>query len=237
MRPFEFYWPPQSINAIAVEQTLTAPGAVILTSPVFTYDKIVRSVSVTSTDNIEDILFTIQGTYQGKPISATITGVNNSTVDTSTGRYSSNWAFPPQLSATDIIFDTVTSVTASGDIGDFPITFSVGTGLYGRSAWVNFDYFEDGITNSIQVAFQEGVGEIEYSFGVTLQDVGTVPVDKLLLIDPTQGGSMEHATTPQLSYWFYPYRYGAVFISNASNPTNAEGYLHGIIINSGNGRG
>lgn len=150
--PTTLNWLPVAGNlaAIAPLQSLTAAGPVdinsnlpfmpnvpVNTSGIYEFNKVARSVSITSANNNAGVVFTITGfgyaitpvgvppfadftissIYQ--PITTTITGVNNNTVQ--------NLGF---------VFKKITSITASAAFTNI----SVGFGSYGITDYIFTDY-------------------------------------------------------------------------------------------------
>lgn len=230
MRPVDVDWPAQDKEAIAFTQSVSAAGKVVLRYPYYKYAAVSRSVSITSANDLSAVSFTITGYYKGQLVSKTIQGPNNDTVDTSTGTYNGGY---PNLSEDDVIFDMVTEVSTNAPANDF----SVGTGLYGHTLWVNGDYFQAIAPVSVEVIVYQN--DMCYSLGVTFQDVTTTP-DHLLFLMDASGGNMNNSSESKLNMFFGAYRYLAIFINSnngnpSGNPTNDTGALKAVVINPGNG--
>lgn len=129
-----------NLGAIAKSQTLAAAGSLILNpnnGPYYTFQNVVRSVSLTSTSNLSGVNVTITGLgglcdANGNPyldtnipISTTIAGPNNDTVDTVTNAIANRY----------VIFSSISSVSTSAAVAGL----EVGLGSTGIAGYVFFD--------------------------------------------------------------------------------------------------
>lgn len=149
-----------SVNNIALAQTkgsagtLTLNGALV-TAGVATLTPTGR-VSFASTGNIATVIFTITGTDRyGYNQTATVTGINNSTV------------------ATTVDFATITSIANSAAVGT---NVTVGTNGVASTAWYPADYKRNG-TVLIYVTLSAGA-----SLTYTVEMTPTNLNDQTLLI-------------------------------------------------------
>ena len=199
---------------------------------VSTFTDMIRTVSVTSDDDLSaiDMTFTIIGTYLGNI-------VQDQTIA------SGNLPNASTIQTTQI-FDSITQVIISGGT---PTNFSIGMGLYGMIQFLNFDYAQSLGGISVQVI---PVGNINYSFGATLQNVydlkksntdayfvATPPVNppgsfssnQLFLVDATS--TLTNLKTPGFgSSIGAPFKYCTLLITNQSggetpNTIDENGYL------------
>jgi hypothetical protein len=233
MKPLDYKWPSQDSyleTPIASIQTVSGGENLKLNSSPYYYSSVSRSVGISSSDDISDAIFTITGLYKGKVVTATVTGINDSTVDTSSGSY-------PVLD-TDVIFDVITNISVNQDVTNV----SVYPGLYGHTGWVNGNYFQSSPNTSLQVIASSDTEDdttIVWNLGVTLQDVSSIPDHLLNLVDPTT--VMTNETNSVFSNMALPYVYLAFFIINSNGGdvpklTGPNGSLEAIVVGAGNNR-
>jgi hypothetical protein len=155
--PEVFNWPAPDTQAISLTQSLSGAGNLLINGHLTInaaqpgnaiFPRMSRTVSLTSTNNLSGVNFTITGTYNSQIVSETRAGPNNNTVYTTQ------------------LFDSVTSVSANGAAA----AVSIGTGTTGHTRWFNYDYNRHFSTLSIQAVV---AGTIDYTFNVTLDDVQT----------------------------------------------------------------
>lgn len=217
MRPVSYVWDPQDLDAICglddygageipINGTLSNidTGAA---NPSVTFDRIARNVSITSTDDMHLVNFTITGLYNGNVVVDVVSGPNNSTVES------------------DEIFNSITSVEIDDDVTNT----SVGTGTIGHTNWFEYDYNRVQSGFAVQVSV---VGTINYSFGATLESVSEVEditeYNALNLFDLT--GSLSSQTTDKYgNTGVIPFRYCNVEI----NSSGADGALEVIMCQGG----
>lgn len=142
-------WPAQDLQAVALSQTLGSAGSLTLDG---TYSTIanstisfldlgfVRTVSLTSTNNLSGVHFTITGAQNATPITETISGPNNNTV------YSFN------------AFDVVSSISTNGAAA----AVKAGTGLDGF-----FPFFN--VPSSTAISFSRGSTFSPYAISFVTQ--------------------------------------------------------------------
>lgn len=194
-RPHVYNWPAASTTAICALQTLAGAGTALLNGTLtrnatFSLSDIGRTVTITSTNNLAGVNFTITGSMNGQPVTATIAGPNNNTVETAVGTN----------------FDVITSVTTNGAAA----AFSVGTGKTGVTHWFESDIYTTPMGLSVQVAFTGTT--IDYSLQVTLDDVQTVAAP----ITFTPVTAMTTAATNQLGSILFPVRYSRIIMLNTT---------------------
>jgi hypothetical protein len=210
MRPVAVTWPAPSTTYIALAQTLSAAGNLVLNggggtpglnTPVVVFPGFTRVVTLTSTANLSGINFTITGTLNNSTISEVLAGPNNNTV-TSTN-----------------IYDSITSIAASAAFN--PNTVSAGIGATGRTQWTNWDYNAPVCNYSVQVAV---TGTINYTLNVTLDDAN---VASPTLTAPIT--ALANATTTQLGNLTIPVKWMNVKI----NSSGADGALVATFLRQG----
>lgn len=159
-KPIVIYWPIPDQEAICLLQSRTGAGNLLingnLTINTFApgeaiFDKITRTVSLTSTNNLSAVNFTITGMLNGSQISEVIAGPNANTVETTS------------------IFDSVSSVSVSGSVTNV----SIGSGTTGRSKFINYNY--NVIYNFVNFQISQLQGTINWSVKCTLDNVQNVP--------------------------------------------------------------
>ena len=217
MKPVSFTWETQDLDAICLSGAYAA-GAMAINgvlsndetgtpSPSVTFDGVARNISITSTDDMHLVTFTVTGVYNGHVLTEVVDGPNKATVES------------------DEIFNQITSIVASA-----PATnTSVGTGTIGHTNWFAYDYNRDQSVFAIQVSI---AGTINYSFGATLEDVSEVAditdYTALNLFDLTT--TLTSQTTSKYgNAASIPFRYGNVQI----NSSGADGALEVIMCQGG----
>lgn len=131
-----------------------ATSSIPLANPYpFIFPNLARTITLTSSDDLSAVNFTIHGTDQfGNTISEILAGPNNTTV-TSVNQY-----------------NTITAIASSGNYTHF----SIGSGSTGTFQWIKFNTFnvDPNITISAEV-----VGTINYTVNQTIDSLGAyVPV-------------------------------------------------------------
>jgi hypothetical protein len=192
-RPIVINWPVTSNTVVSSLQTLGAAGNLVINNGpngFFDFVKVTRSITLTSTNNLSGVNFTITGTLNGATISEVLAGPNNNTV-TSVN-----------------IYDTITSIASNAAAA----AVSAGSGQTGRTRWINFDYDQLIMNYSVQVVV--GAATINYTFNTTLDDVNVVATPTLT----APVGAMTAATTTQFATLTTPINYANVTI-NSSNST------------------
>jgi hypothetical protein len=197
--PVVFNWLAPDTQAVCATQTLAGAGNLTLNgtlsgtgfNPIVTFEGISRVVSITSTNNLSAVSFTIAGTYRGATVSATRVGPNNTTVQTTQ------------------LFDSVTSVSTNAAAA----AVSIGTGTTGRTHWLSADYFQQFPYKTIQTVV---AGTINYTFQVTLDDIQTTATPSTF----TPIANLTGATTNQFEIALLPISYSS-FLINSSGATGA----------------
>jgi len=195
MRPIVKTWTAANTTSIAQAQTLVAAGNLVLNGPLrqpgyitVNFLDFTRSITLTSTANLSGINFTINGMLNNSPLSEVLAGPNNNTV-TSVN-----------------IYDSIVSITASA--GFSPNTVSVGTGLTGRTHWINFDYDILIPNYSTQVVVTNA---INYTYNVTLDDPNIVATPTVFAPIVAMTG----ATTSQFASVNDPLNYINITVNSA----------------------
>ena len=170
-----------SING-HLANTPTAYGGVVFTG-------ISRTISLTSTNDLSAVSFTINGIYNGASVSQTILGPNNNTVYTTS------------------IFDVITSVSSNGAVSNV----SVGSGLTGQTHWFKYNYNQDISIFSVQVIVG---GTINYTFNITSNDIKSVVSPTLTAPIPVVTNS---TTTQFQSFPAIPFYYGNVTVNSSGS--------------------
>jgi len=154
-KPVVFKWPLIDFNAICNSQSLDAAGNLLLNGNLkagtsyIDLGNISRSLSLTSTQNLSAVKFTITGFYGNKPITETISGPNNTTV--STAKY----------------FSKISGIVSNDAFDDL----EVGTGIKGETNWYKYNYYATVASLSIQVFVTGSAGDITFSFQSTLDNI------------------------------------------------------------------
>lgn len=214
--PVVYTWPAADTTAIAALQTLGIAGTVTLDGSLSLqsiannpngvayadFKDITRTISITSTNNLSAVSFTITGTLNSDsiPQSEVLLGPNNNTVF-SVGTY-----------------DKIISITTNAGAP----AFSVGSGTTGFTRFFlsNFQCAYPAL--SIQVDL---TGTINYSFCTTLQDASDAsPAIAFPIV------AMTNATTNQLGSYNNATRYSALRInSSTTGSLNVTFLQQGII--------
>jgi hypothetical protein len=139
---------PASNTQLLLPTTVAGGGAtssIPLATPYpFVFPVLARTITLTSTDNLAGVNFTIFGTDQyGNSISEVLVGPNNDTV-TSVKQY-----------------NTITAISSSGNYTNF----SIGSGSTGTFQWIEFNTFN--IYPSVSIAV-EVIGTIDYTINQTI---------------------------------------------------------------------
>lgn len=180
MKPVQHTWQVQDLDGIALLQNTAGAANLILNGalvddsqmvPVFKYNGVSRTISLTSANNLGAVMFTITGTYRSIPQSETIAGPVANSVETT------------------VFFDEVTAISTDGAVN----AVSAGTGTTGFTSWFKANYniaFFSCIT-----AVEVIAANITYSYQITYDDIDadTTP----FMIAPV--GDMTAATTSQIS--------------------------------------
>lgn len=195
-----FTWPAANATDVSALQSLAGAGSLLIngnlavfingiTGPTYVlFPGISRTVSLTSTNNLSGVNFTITGTFMGAAQTQTIAGPNDDTVFTTS------------------LFDTVTSVSTNGTVNNV----SVGSGTTGQTHWKNSNYYSTVANMSISVVVS---GTITYSFITTLDNVNTHPAPTIF----TPITAMTGATTNELGSYTAATAYSAIQITAATN--------------------
>lgn len=143
---------PASNTQLLLSTTVAGGGATLsipLATPYpFVFQNLARTITLTSTDNLSGVNFTIFGTDQfGNSISEVLVGPNNDTV-TSVNQY-----------------NTITAISSSGNYTNF----SIGSGSTGTFQWIGFNTLN--VFPSITIAV-ELVGTINYTVNQTIDSLG-----------------------------------------------------------------
>jgi hypothetical protein len=148
-----------------------------------------RNVSLTSTNNLSGVNFTITGVLNGSSVSEIIAGPNNNTVYTTQ------------------LFDVIVSVSVNAAVSNV----SVGTGLIGKTHWFQYCYNRDISYFSVQVIV---VGTINYSFNITSDDVKATSTPSLTspIASLTNTNTTEFKSFPSI-----PFYYGNITINSSGS--------------------
>lgn len=171
----EYNWLARDTQAICATQTLTFPnpGAASQTLalngteaaygsngvPYFVYNKVWRSISITSGANLSAITFIVVGTYKGEIQTISLIGPNATTIDT---------ANAPLLTGTQRIFDSIISVAVSV-VGPTVVTVSIGSGIFGYTLPYLMNNLQ--ITNFYTYTGTPISGLVQYGCYGTLEDL------------------------------------------------------------------
>lgn len=167
---YEWTWPITDIAAVCQLQDTTGAGALILNGNLFNNtapnqlsfvantipNGFIRSVSVTSANNLSAVSFIVTGFQNSAAVIDTIVGPHNNTV------YGVK------------AFDEIVSITVTGEISQA----SVGTGSIGYLPLIAVNTLTNPINFSVQVSVPSGSG-ITYSLFRTLS---SIPTDYLTFI-------------------------------------------------------
>lgn len=208
--PQVYTWPVAAVDAIALLQGRTGAGALLLNGTLsvpqsnglfIDLGKVSRTVSITSTNNLSAVNFTINGTLNGLNVTQTIAGPDNDTVETT------------------VVFSTITSVTVSATVAGV----SVGTGTVGFTDWFTFDKHASVANLAVAV---DATATVSYSFQVTLDNVNGN--NSPLVFTPIT--AMTTASTDQLGNYTAPFQFAriAVISSDASGAIVATFLQQGL---------
>lgn len=166
-----------SADNIAESQTVTGASNVILDGALVSggvaYLDTPRRILITNAGNDSGITFTISGTtYNGAPVSQTVTGASGGTV------------------ATTVDFATVTQITTSGSTSVSGIT--VGTNGVAGSSWVRLDDWAPA-SWSVQASV---TGTVNYTIQTTLDDPND-PTDPVSIPDVQWVNSLDSGLVSQ----------------------------------------
>jgi hypothetical protein len=214
-KPITIIWPVLDLAAVCANQTLAAPGSLIINGTLASnpnvpnlraeFPKIARRVSLQSAGNLSGVNFTITGIGDnGYPKSVTIAGPNNSIVNTGAS-----------------LFTIVNSVTVDAPVAT---NVQVGTGAVGATQWILSDHYRDVNHLSINVVV---TGVVDYTFQTTYDDPTTnpnyvvkTPIDGVTIPTIPTATPMVHATVSCLADYTIPTRYSRIFM-NSSDATGA----------------
>lgn len=159
-RPVVFNWPAADTQAICLTQNLAGAGNLLInghlaTNNQVTFDRIVRQISFTSTNDLSGVEFTITGTdFKGKIITEIVDGPDAETV----------------YSLLD--YSSISSISASNAAAGI----SVGSGPLGQTQWYQLNYHATAFPIiAYQVVIPTGV-TLTSSIQATLDDVTTTDV-------------------------------------------------------------
>jgi hypothetical protein len=188
--PQVYTWPIAAVNAVALVQSRTGAGALLLngtlknvndTGLVIKLGAVSRVLTLTSVNDLHLINVTITGTLNGVVVSETRAGPTSNTV------------------ATTQVFSTITSITTSGTV----TAMSVGTGTTGYTNWFTFDKHASVANLAIQV---DATATVSYSLQVTLDNVQGN--NSPLTFTPIS--AMTTASTDQLANYTAPFQYARI---------------------------
>lgn len=192
--PKIYNWPAANTTLVASLQTLAGAGTLALNVKgaypnAFDFQGLNREVSLTSTNNLGGVNFTIAGLLNGQVVTSTIAGPNNDTVHTTQ------------------LYSQVTSITTSGAAA----AVSAGSGFVGNTGLYFFDPHCNVCDLSAQVVVTNGSGAITYSFAVTLDDPTLVTPTFFTPIT-----AMTAATTTLFGNIAFPIKYCTVEVTASS---------------------
>lgn len=199
-------WLPVDPILVAPLQSLAAPGNLILNSRVtgqpqgnFIYDRVIRKVSLTSTNNLSGVNFTIKGI--GSPVDApnqnpiealgivseTIGGPNNNTVNT------------------DNIYSQVISISADSPANGI----SAGSGPSGITDYVFLDYNRTIFQTAVQLQFvHHDSGTVTVYQSLTKPYMIDINYGNLIGVQPIPAfevsGALKDAITDQIGILLSP---------------------------------
>lgn len=208
MQPVIYNWTVPSTTAVAALQNLGAAGSLVLNGSLSTgsgniyIPNMVRAISLTSTNNLSGVNFTINGSSYGTAISETIAGPNNNTVQTTE------------------IFDTVTSITTNGAVN----AVSAGIGSIGSTPWMWVDCNKMVLNVAVNVY---AVGTINYTLQTTIVQEGDV-LSGVGTLSPVT--ALTNATASQGSSFSIPCTHARIYInsSGANGVIQAQFLQQGI---------
>lgn len=201
-KPLVYNWRASNTQAVALTQTLVGAGSLnlngnmrVYTDPLFNgiqLPGVQRPVTITSTNNLAGVNFTIKGTLGGIVVSSTIAGPNNATVSTS-----------PQL------FETITSITTNGAAANV----SAGTDTSGNTGWFKCNNEQSTFNMAIQVLV---TGTVTYDFEVTLDDANFEELIGGAVNTFTPITALTAATTSQFAGFTIPINYCCINVHSGS---------------------
>ena len=157
-------------------------------------DGICREILITSAGDLSGIDFEIKGLYNNKPVTETITGPNNTTVN------SANF------------FNTINSISVSGNMG---ASVSIGTGGVGVTNWFPYDNLRTFSNLAIACSV---TADIDYTFQLTYDNVYGLTQDQeanIYITNPI--ANLTNATTSVTEYSSNPIRFCRIFINSSNN--------------------
>jgi hypothetical protein len=195
--PVTFTWTAASATSVAALQTFGAAGSLSLNGSLsqllrpdspdtfVSLGGIFRTITLTSTNNLSGVNFSITGTdAYGNTVTEIIAGPTSNTV------------------ATTGFFGTVTSITFDAAV----TAVSAGTGQTGTTGWFTYDMHCNNANLGIAVSV---TGTITYSTQVTLDYVNGTSSPVLF----TPITAMTTATTNQITNLILPIRFARVAIT------------------------
>lgn len=190
-----YTWPKADTAAFCALQSKGAAGSLLLNGtlagqpPVLgiSLPDIARVVSITSTNDLSAVNFTITGVLNNAVVTVTHAGPNNSTYETTQ------------------LFNTVTSVTVDAAAA----AVKVGTGSTGQSSYFLFDFENKCANTTIQAI---ATATISYSWGVTLDNPNTVASPTLFYPVST----LLSATGSILANYSAPYVAACIVVASSS---------------------
>ncbi len=196
-QPSVYEWTAANTTAVAALQSLAGAGSLTLNGslvPAATprqgfvqFPKYVRSVSLTSANNLSGVNFTIHGVSEnGSDETQTIAGPNANTVETTN------------------VFYEVTAITTNGAAA----AVSAGTGHIGHTFPFLFNYNSPYPALGIACDVTNGAGAITYSFTCFLADLG---VGNAAPFHPI--AAMTGATTDQIAVLNIPIMWAEIDIT------------------------
>ena len=209
MRPIAITFPIPVVNSVSATQSFTASTQGVLLngslsnvgkvstqgySPNVTFPGIQRTVTITSTGNINTSTFTITGIdVRGQAVSTTLTGPNGATATTTAE------------------FAQVTAITVGTTASS---NFTVGTGATGSSVWVQGNSFTAPFSVTVAVST---VTTAPITIQDTPQDANSV-VPTNIYNHPT----LATVTVSAESSYTSPVQYMRAIITATSNPATAS---------------
>lgn len=195
-KPRLYIWPIPDQNAICSLQSIIGAGNLLINGTLTINTKfpgeavfpgITRTISLTSTNNLSGVNFTINGMLNGNQISETLAGPNNNTIETTS------------------IFDSVNSVHVNGSVTNV----SIGSGTTGRTHWDTYNY---NVTyNFVNVQISQVTGTINWEVNCTFDDVFTLPNPSLATIfGPSSADAFGFGE-------FVSFKYAALFVNSSGN--------------------
>ncbi|GAO98103.1 hypothetical protein Cva_00751 [Caedimonas varicaedens] len=198
-KPLTWLWLPQNKEAFCKAQDLAEAGTLVFngTNPPSALAGVLRTISLTSDQDLSAVKITCTGMMNGQMVSETLNGPNGETIETKQ------------------IFDTLTSVGVSDKVKNL----SVGTGTTGQTSWVLFDYQRTFPSLSAQVVILDGTAK--YSLMGTLSNPAQTAdmTQCLFVIANDMKEKEESALVPVMPF---PVRYVCVQILEGEATTSLE---------------